>query len=701
MNIAKIKPAFHSVDNTVAVAFTSSDYYAPYLSVVLLSLAKHSSKETNYDIIVFTKDMSDKNKTYITNLISSDNISLRFYDVSNIFDEKKLFVPDYVPVETYFRIIAPEIFLEYSKILFCDSDILIRADIKQLYDMDIEGYPLAAAEELLVQSVFIRAKQDFQGFLKTLNLNDPRRYFQAGIVLFNCKYFKEHDFTQRLLKNIEAKKYKMVDQDALNEICGNHFILLNSEWNYPPLSPKTKQFTDYLPKEIKEKIEGLGEPKIVHFVGAYWKPWLIKENMYDFEWWDLADTTEYRDEIIKRMQDFTIKGPQKLFSPVHADTFFKLIDKDIYDSFPIKKTYDKAICLSCSDEYVPLISVFLNSFRMNNKKKCDIIILTKDMSKKNINIIKKSFSDLFIRVFNISDITENNHFYTYAHFTENTYYRLLIPYILSDYKRVIYFDSDIVINGDISMLFDINLDNYCIAACRDTHVISYCYMRENMFEQYRKDTKEYINNELEIDNVDEYFQAGVVVFNIDMINKKYNSKEFFTEASKTNFRYLDQDFMNKTFYKNVLLLPNKYNVMTINKWPYIDEYFLPDSLRDEYIDSRNDPVCIHYIGKSMPCYGIDTDMAEIFWLYARNTPFYEQLLKIMARNQSHLYFSNINKIKNALLELQVIKKNQYGFIITYIKYHIYKFKYMKLHKEKYKEKYLQMQHIVTTIRNWR
>lgn len=59
----RLQPAFSK--NNVAILLAANDRYAPYLTVVLQSIAQNSSKHYNYDIIIFTRDISLTNQRQI------------------------------------------------------------------------------------------------------------------------------------------------------------------------------------------------------------------------------------------------------------------------------------------------------------------------------------------------------------------------------------------------------------------------------------------------------------------------------------------------------------------------------------------------------------------------------------------------------------------------------------------------------------
>lgn len=57
----------------------------------------------------------------------------------------------------------------------------------------------------------------------------------------------------------------------------------------------------------------------------------------------------------------------------------------------------------------------------------------------------------------------------------------------------------------------------------------------------------------------------------------------------------------------------------------------PGDIYDAYIRSRSNPQIIHYAGFQKPWNDPDCDFASIYWRYARETPFYERLLKRMVK----------------------------------------------------------------------
>ena len=123
--------------NAVSLSVSCSNEYVPYLSVFLESIKQNADAKRNYDIVVFERSISEENKLKLCNRYNSNNICLRFFNPSDYFKGKDLFVSRAsFKEECYYRIAAPLIFKDYKKILFTDVDLVFDKDPALIYDID-------------------------------------------------------------------------------------------------------------------------------------------------------------------------------------------------------------------------------------------------------------------------------------------------------------------------------------------------------------------------------------------------------------------------------------------------------------------------------------------------------------------------------------------------------------------------------------
>ena len=94
------------------------------------------------------------------------------------------------------------------------------------------------------------------------------------------------------------------------------------------------------------------------------------------------------------------------------------------------------------------------------------------------------------------------------HLSVETYYRLIIPEIMPEYKKILYLDCDMVVDHDVAELFDLDLGNCVIAGAKDIDVAGQVRKGLNNWENYAV-------QDLGLEQPYDYFQAGVLVIDLD------------------------------------------------------------------------------------------------------------------------------------------------------------------------------------------
>lgn len=295
---------------------------------------------------------------------------------------------------------------------------------------------------------------------------------------------------------------------------------------------------------------------------------------------------------------------------------------------------DCVLVLSSNDYYVPYLSTLLESIRINttSSKNYDIIILTRDISPHNREILCEQMSNNKNISVRFTDVSESmrpyDNLYTRGHFRIETYYRFLIPEILSDYSKVLYLDSDMIVTRDIADLYSEDIEDYVAGVCRDADTAG-------LYNGFEPGKKDYIDNMLKIKDPYKYFQAGTILFNLDRMRKEFTSKAMLDFATSYNWELLDQDVLNYFFQNKVKFIDMGWNVMM--DWRYIRKdqiiALAPDELYREYLDAREKRYIIHYAGPDKPWDDPESDFATYFWKYARETPYYEAMILRLQSNK--------------------------------------------------------------------
>jgi lipopolysaccharide biosynthesis glycosyltransferase len=172
-----------------------------------------------------------------------------------------------------------------------------------------------------------------------------------------------------------------------------------------------------------------------------------------------------------------------------------------------------------------------------------------------------------------------------------TYYRLLIPTLLSDQvKKAIYLDCDLVVNEDIEHLWDIDIGNYYLLAVQDSGTP---YVSSFPFGLARY-------KELGIPSDAKYFNAGVLVLDLEKW-RTHNISAKILEYLVKDREYLksaDQDGMNAILAGQWGELDPRWNqipsIFSFSSWaesPFSE---------DVYNDVIHNPGIIHFATVAKP-----------------------------------------------------------------------------------------------------
>jgi lipopolysaccharide biosynthesis glycosyltransferase len=329
---------------------------------------------------------------------------------------------------------------------------------------------------------------------------------------------------------------------------------------------------------------------------------------------------------------------------------------------PIKTNNSIIIVLAVNNNYVPYVSVMIESIIQNAKQKrlYKIYILTTNISlknKENLNYQIKNDKRFSIYFINVTNYIENKKLNTFAHLTIETYFRFLIFDLFPNSKKVLYLDSDLIINYDISELYDINIEGKYLAAVKDIDTAGSL--------NYQKEKRNYINEIIGCKGDDEYFQAGVILFNILEIKNKISSEILFYIAQERKWDWMDQDVLNFVFKGKIYYLNQKWNcimnwVGLIKNKTRIDILKLaPKQLFNEYLEARKNPLIIHYAGNQKPWEYPSCDFSNYFWKYANHSIYIKKIIiqnkkkRKKRKNQKLLikYINIILIISNILINL--------------------------------------------------
>lgn len=177
--------------------------------------------------------------------------------------------------------------------------------------------------------------------------------------------------------------------------------------------------------------------------------------------------------------------------------------------------------------------------------------------------------------------------------TTPTYYRLLIPWQIPQYNKIIYLDGDIVIKDSLSELYKFKIGDNYVAGVRQI-----------------------LNDELSVKRyapsigIDppKYINAGILIINSQKMRQE-NLKDIFLKEARKKYVYVDQDIINIVCKDKIAPLPWKFN-------------YIPSNMA-----TNNEPkdACIYHYAGPKPWKILTGRWVDWYDVY-RRSPFYSSKL---------------------------------------------------------------------------
>jgi len=264
----------HSI---IPIFYACDDNFVKYTVVSLHSMIKNADPTKRYHVHVLHTDIKPETMKSVTDL-STEAFEITFDDVTEYLESisDKLPLRDYYSKTTYYRLFISEMFPEYDKAIYIDSDTVVQGDISRLYNTDIKDAYLGACHEQAMVQV-----DEYGTYVEKVIGVSRYNFFNAGILLINCHRFRLHFVLDKFIRYLHTYNFVVTqDEDYLNLICKDHVYWLDQRWN-------TEIFGE-IPYPIEEAF-------ILHYIMTN-KPWHYGNCRHgDIFWKYAAETSVYKD----------------------------------------------------------------------------------------------------------------------------------------------------------------------------------------------------------------------------------------------------------------------------------------------------------------------------------------------------------------------------------------------------------------------
>lgn len=258
------------------------------------------------------------------------------------------------------------------------------------------------------------------------------------------------------------------------------------------------------------------------------------------------------------------------------------------------------IACNIDDNYIMQCCTTLVSVMYNNRdEQITFHIISSNLSEKVKETISKEIAEYHQYVsFYIYKANATLPSFESAHISSAAYLRLFVADILpQNINKVLYLDCDLIVDGKIKELWNIDISSCAAAAVED--------MWSGKKNNYQR---------LAYPEKFSYFNSGVLLINLEFWRQHNISQQSIDYASKhsQNLIFNDQDILNALIYDKKKLVSFKWNVQDgfLRKKKKLRTESLPKLLED-----LKHPVIIHFTGHRKP------------WLYLCLNPYQELFFK--------------------------------------------------------------------------
>lgn len=273
--------------NTAHIVYASSDSFAEILGVSLTSLYENSRDMEQIVVYIFDNNICGDNKKKLDLIAEKySRHTIKWITAKNISQELGINVfLDRGSLSQYARLFVSSVLpQDLERVLYLDSDTIIRKSIKELWNYDIQGKTIGALRDAF--SKYYR---------KNIDLMPEDTMFNSGVMIIDLKKWKETNVERRLLEFIRKKEgyIQQGDQGALNHVLAEDICCIDPVFNAVTI------FFDFTYQEMmiyrrppsfyseEAVLSAVSDPTIVHFTTSFLskRPWMKGcEHRYVEEW---------------------------------------------------------------------------------------------------------------------------------------------------------------------------------------------------------------------------------------------------------------------------------------------------------------------------------------------------------------------------------------------------------------------------------
>jgi lipopolysaccharide biosynthesis glycosyltransferase len=193
-----------------------------------------------------------------------------------------------MPINTYDKLtIAENLPAHVTKAIWLDCDMLVLADLAELWDVAMGDAHALAVTDSVVPTVSSRF--GVSGFAD-LGFDASMPYFNAGVIVIDTVKWRASKVAAGAVDYLKRFRDSVFfwDQEALNAMLARRWSPLEPRWNWSANLDRLSR------NGVASHDTNTGPARILHFSGNL-KPWVVRETMdFDAQYFRVLDETGWR-----------------------------------------------------------------------------------------------------------------------------------------------------------------------------------------------------------------------------------------------------------------------------------------------------------------------------------------------------------------------------------------------------------------------
>lgn len=235
------------------------------------------------------------------------------------------------------------------------------------------------------------------------------------------------------------------------------------------------------------------------------------------------------------------------------------------------------VALCFNDAYLKHVGPLVYALSKNNPDLDFLVhVVYKNLSDESLHTLselEKLFPNIRFDCRYIESELINQIAVEHTDFPLETYFRLVLADVLHEVDRLLYFDVDLLINGSVRGLWELDLQGACIAGA--TEKDNYMYFPGHA-------------TALGLTDNNSYFSAGVLLLDLKQMRER-NLPETLVKLAIENahsLEFCDQDLLNMFFKDEVVHFDNHYGY---SSWQMFNEHYQPDDIAIAHFNGQQKP----------------------------------------------------------------------------------------------------------------